>query len=205
MPDLNKLKNDDIRFHNSIDGLWDIALGLSVIATTILFLVDGVVFTGAFFILLIVTFNLVKSKVTYPRIGFVLHKGMKNNTDKLLIIIMMFGAVVLIIGAFLYSGITSGKIDEQTKQAIWLYMPVALGIVVTGVVLAAGLVLKLNRYMVYAAFLLVCFAAGLLIPIDRALVVLLIAAGATILTVGLVTFVRFLRTYPKLEDGDDDA
>ena len=204
MDNLRKLRHDTISFHNSADGLWDLGLGLCFIMTGLTFLLDIVAYTSIFYFVVFLAVRGVKSKVTYPRIGYADHKGMKASVNKMLVASFIVGALCLLLAVYFAVTLARGNWDEAAKSTMGNVLLAAVTLIVPLLVLLCGLFFKMKRFLWYgSAFFALLIAAWFITwPYTRQTV--MIGMGAVMLFVGLVKLVGFIKTYPKLDDGNGD-
>ena len=143
-----------------------------------------------------------KRRVTYPRTGYVkLREGEPGPLPKIVL-----GAAVLGVAALVVVLLALGIIAQPARWYRW--MPIAFGIVLSGVMLGLALRVRLARLYVVAAVALVGAVAAPLVPVAEKLgnlALLLAAVGAVLLAGGVVALVRFRRRYAPSEEGDGDG
>jgi MFS family permease len=199
MKKISNLASEDIKFRNSIDGIWDIGIGLAFLLAGLAFLFDAVAITAAFYFPIFLLMVGLKQKVVHPRIGYVKHKGMDMKTRKLFTITLIIGTFMLIATFMLYLSRGQGQGSESMRSFAKNYGAIALGLVVAFVLVLIGKSFSIPRFYFYSPIIIVAFVIIQLVSYEYILQVTLLSLGGAILAVGLFTLIKFVRTYPKLE------
>ncbi len=193
---MNASANHDAKlaegFHNSADGLWDVLLGLCFVIVPLSIYFNFVVFAGPLFFLLYLILRYLKNKVTYPRIGYATYTKSKNNVYKGLLFAVMIG------GAFFALGMVAVK-GAGFRNSIQPYILLFLGVFFSAAVLITGRAFQMKRFTVYSVLVLLAFLPSYIIHVEDITFLSLTIGGGIIMLSGIVTFIRFLRKYPKLE------
>jgi len=193
---MNKLISNDT--NNTLlfypgDGLLDIFIGLGILFAG-LFLWTGLVWMVAIFIpTLLPSFQAARRNFLENRIGIqALDSHRQVPAQKLqLAMTMMFVVLLLVgIGMLFAFGFMSGSLNEWLRQ----YFLLAFGLIVAGVWLFAGAVLKLKRFYLYALFTFAALTTAqyTVLPFWLAMALL----GGVITCVGLLVLIRFLQQHP---------
>ena len=184
-------------FHNSVDGIWDILLGLCFIIVPLSIYLNFVVFAGPLFFLLYLILRYLKNTVTFPRIGFAAFTNSKNNVLKgLLFAVITVGAFVLI-GAIAVKG-------AIFRNSIQLYIPLILGVFFSAMTFIVGRAFRINRFKYFSPLVLLAFLPSYIIHVENITFFSLMISGGIIMLVGFYTFVQFVRKYPKLKVDDEN-
>jgi hypothetical protein len=177
------------------DGLWDLLLGIFLLAWGIGVATDTAAFTGVWFI---VTYPIVlglKKRLTYPRIGYVKLKQTERRFRQLFIA----GVFTLLLAVFAYVLIRS----DATPGWLMGNFDFIFGAVFAALALVVGYWWWVKRWFVYGSIILAASAAQNWLgwPFEWAFFI----SGGLITATGAVVLVRFLRRYPKIdvEDGLD--
>lgn len=175
-----------IAFRYLEDGFWDMYLGLMALSFGLTILLDINYLTAIMVSIGMALQSLGKSKITYPRIGYVKFKKRKKRA-----IASVFSGVFvlgLMIFALTMLG-TSSRVYAFIQENMLLVIAVIWG----GAIAVAGLTFNANRFYAYAAFI---FFAVLLSDKVGGLGINLTLCGTAIMITGLVIMVRFIRKYP---------
>lgn len=191
------LKTTDISFHNSIDGLWDIGIGLVFLLSGFAFLFDAVAITVAFYFPIFLLIKGLKNKMTYPRIGFVNHKGMKTVTNKAIYLLLILGVLFFILGLFVYTKLVNQDISQNIIDSISNFAPIILGILLSLFIIFLGKSKKIQRFYYYSGIILLSFLAIRFVEWSNILPITLLSCGFIILLVGLITLIMFIPKYPR--------
>lgn len=172
------------------DGVWDIFLGLFILAWGLSILTEATYLPGISFLGLYFAIWGIKKWLTYPRIGYVRFNvsSRRRITTRFLIL----GAAVLLIG--LLAAVLWG-IGARPQ---WLadYFPLIFNGMLAVVVCIAAYWGRVNRFFVYAVliFLGAVFHLWLGIRWEFGF----IGAGGIIILIGLGILIIFLRKYPRV-------
>jgi hypothetical protein len=201
--DNNDFKNLANRAYVSYhqDGIIDILLGAGISGFGLQMLTAN----AAFMFLTWMPFLLympLKNNITAPRFGYVRFAGEQEertcNTRLLLI-----GLLTFIAFAGLFVFLLYGRVTPEWRAFIGQYTMLLLGGLAALTLFLAGAVTGLKRLYLYAALTLLFNAAGTWLPIHEGWAVLLL--GLVIMTCGFWLLVRFLRTYPRVDEEDGRA
>jgi hypothetical protein len=178
------------------DGLIDILIGLGTLGFGLMMLTGNVVFNMMAWMPIIFYVPL-KNRITVPRFGYVQFTSERVKKQRLLIAVMaglLFFAFAM--GLYVF--------------AMWDEMPPLVEIFTAGdgmlllgglfalMLLAAGLITRLNRLFIYAILTMLILPGGALLGVEPEIRVIFL--GALILLIGIILLFRFLRTYPLPKD-----
>ena len=179
------------------DGVWDIFLGLFVLAWGLSILTEAAYLPGVSFVGIYFSIWGIKKWLTYPRIGYVRFSSTsrRRTTARFLIL----GTVVLLLG--LLAGVLWG-IGTRPQ---WLadYFPLIFNGMLAAVVCLAAYWGRVNRFYLHAA--LIFLGAVIHQQLGIKLEFGFIGAGSIILLIGLGILIIFLRKYPRVAQEDKDA
>jgi len=172
------------------DGLWDLLLGIFLLAWGIGIVTDTAAFTGIWFI---ATYPIVlglKKRLTYPRIGYVKIKQTQQRFRQLFIA----GVFTLLLAVFAYLLTRSGGTPG------WLMgnFDFIFGALFAILALVFGYWWWVKRWLFYGVIILAASAAQNWLdwPFEWAFFI----SGGLITGTGTVVLVRFLRRYPKIDE-----
>lgn len=187
--DLDRLEQEARRRFN-VDGLLYVFLGLLLLILGVSFPNPATAWIAAFGALLIAPASALRKRFTYPRIGYARFE-MQPGVGRGIWLFALAALVVLLIMAFAGGG------------RFQPYLPIAFGFVMGlsfyfgasmyGLSLLDGLIVV----MMTASGLV---SAWLFDSWREATGVQFAVVGAVILVIGIAMFIRFLRTYPVLEE-----
>jgi hypothetical protein len=184
------------------DGLIDIGLGIILLIFSIFasfteyFWLAGIsvaiylpIYTGA------------KKTITQPRIGYVkmgYHSKSQQN-----IIILMFISVN--IGAVLFALLLWRDFTALEPVIVFLvnYFSLILGIIGGALCGLIAYILKLNRFYIYSVIIFVVLLSGQIIAIPLGYSLLIM--GISILAIGVLTLIKFVKKYPRLQGESPNA
>lgn len=183
------------------DGIIDILLGAGIAGFGLQMLTAN----AAFMFLTWMPFLLylpLKNYITAPRFGYVRFTGEQEqrtrNTRLLMLGLLTFTAFL---GLFVF--MLFGRVTPEWRAFIGQYTMLLLGGLAALTLLLAGVVTEIKRLYLYAGLTLLFNAAGTWLPIHEGVAVLLL--GLVIMACGFWLLVRFLRTYPRLDEEDGHA
>ena len=200
----SEIASDDIKFRNSVDGLWDIGIACALIIAGIAFLTDMVAVTAGFYLPIMLLIMGLKQKVVQPRIGYVEHKGVNMKTRKVMLLLLLVGIVFLVFGLLAYMQIAEGQNSEKVIKIVENYGAIIMGGVVALILILIGKTFSNNRFYPYSALIFIAFLAMKFIDYEYIISVSLLTCGVIILAVGLFIFIKFIRKYPKLGEAKDE-
>ncbi|UCG43810.1 MAG: hypothetical protein JSU73_04120 [candidate division WOR-3 bacterium] len=183
------------------DGLFDLGLGLGLLLVAGWFALERfaeVQMTGIFAILPMMILFLVRGmrkRYTYPRVGYA---NLKTGPVRLGLMIGLLVTVLLVLATFLAFQFTSLRVP----RSIFGYLPTFLGLVGVGGLAYFSYRTGYPRYLVYAGLDLTLLAIVLLLRAEAIFTFIAPAAvvGTVMFVTGIATFVRFLRTHPRIEE-----
>ena len=200
----NKIANQDIKFRNSVDGLWDIGIACALIIAGIAFLTDMVAVTAGFYFPIFLLIVGLKRKVVQPRIGYVEHKGMNMKTRKMILFVLIIGIVFFALGLFVYMQVAKGQNSEKIIDILRNYGAIIMGLVIGFILILIAKTFSINRFYGYSVLIFLAFLAMKFIDYEYIISVSLLTCGAIILAIGLTLFINFIRKYPKLGEAQDE-
>jgi len=190
--DLNKLERKAfVSYHQ--DGLLDIFLGTLLAAwgltmETMLRGMGGIWFVVFFPILL-----LARRRITYPRLGYARFTRERQNRRRMAVLFTLTALLGLMV-AFLWSNQSFPGLRDWLHR----YIVIFFGGLIAAVLLFKAGISGIKRLYLYAAVILISFAAAQWspFPIQYSFII----SGAVILAGGAVVLVRFLRRYPVRQE-----
>ena len=188
--------------HDVVDGLTEIAMAFFFLVPALTLeipafswmIIIPILFMGPWL-------KRIRARTTYPRIGYVQPKG--ERAGKVFRAVAIYALVVLIIvaiGVFVWRG-------QITPESVRRVAPLLASLLFGGGLLYAAGRSGLRRY-----YLLLMMSVGLGATLTYftipgrylSLQIYLATMGTTAFLVGLITFVRFLKNHPVLDDAEDD-
>lgn len=179
------------------DGLIDLIIGSIVLCIAISEATDSSIW-NLIALLLIFAYMPLKRRITFPRLGYVKFNVKRGGVNMRLAGVLAIGVLVISLVGILVL-LLSGKSSSSplilaVRQSPSLVYAL-LGFIGFGL---AGLVLRLPRLFLYALLSLTMMISGHLLNLPLWLPFLLL--GGTILAIGAVLLIGFLRRYPIAEE-----
>jgi len=182
------------------DGLIDLIIGSIVLCIAISEATDSSIW-NLIALLLIFAYMPLKRRITFPRLGYVKFNVKRGGVNMRLAGVVAIGVLVISLVSILVL-LLSGKSSSSPLILAMRQSPLLvyalLGFIGFGL---AGLVLRLPRLFLYALLSLVMMISGHLLNLPLWLPFLLL--GGTILAIGAVLLIGFLRRYPIAEEGNN--
>jgi hypothetical protein len=183
------------------DGLIDLIIGSIVLCIAISEVMDSSIW-NLIALLLIFAYMPLKRRITFPRLGYVKFNVKRGGVNMRLAGVV--ATVVLVISlvsilVLMLSGISSSSPLILAMRQSPLLVYALLGFIGFGL---AGLVLRLPRLFLYALLSLAMLISGHWLNLPLWLPILLL--GGTILAIGAVLLIGFLRRYPMAEEDNHD-
>jgi hypothetical protein len=182
------------------DGILDLAAGSVVLGFGLNMLTDNIVFLMIGW-LAIMSYFLVKQRVTVPRFGYVRFESKEKTTQKAWISVgigVLFVAFFLILNIFVRRQPTS----PETQAWIQRYHMVPLSAMLFGLpALVAAILLGLKRFYLYALLAIGLPLLGALLHVETYIPI--VTTGAIIVAFGIVLLVGFLQKYPHTTESED--
>jgi hypothetical protein len=179
------------------DGLIDLIIGSIVLCIAISEVTDSSIW-NLIALLLIFAYMPLKRRVTFPRLGYVKFNVKRGGVNMRLAGVVAIGVLVISLVSILVL-LLSGKSSSSPLILAMHQSPLLvyalLGFIGFGL---AGLVLRLPRLFLYALLSLAMLISGHLLNLPLWLPFLLL--GGTILAIGVVLLIGFLRRYPIAEE-----
>ena len=179
------------------DGLIDLIIGSIVLCIAISEATDSSIW-NLIALLLIFAYMPLKRRITFPRLGYVKFNVKRGGVNMRLAGVVAIGVLVISLVSILVlllSGKSSSSPLILAVRQSPLLVYALLGFIGFGL---AGLVLRLPRLFLYALLSLVMMISGHLLNLPLWLPFLLL--GGTILAIGAVLLIGFLRRYPIAEE-----
>lgn len=177
------------------DGLWDVVLGLFLLAWGFAILFDlGWLPAVAFIVFFYLALSL-KQKITYPRTGYARPAEQRKQRSRAVIA----GGATLLLGIMVFLLVVTGGMPQFLKDYFELLFGTMLAIVIGLVGYWWGIV----RWYYYAGlvFVFATFNQWLGLSFELSFFI----PGGVILFYGLIIFVRFLRKYPRVSTEDSNG
>ena len=182
------------------DGLIDLIIGSIVLCIAISEVTDSSIW-NLIALLLIFAYMPLKRRITFPRLGYVKFNVKRGGVNMRLAGVVAIGVLVISLVSILVL-LLSGKSSSSPLILAMRQSPLLvyalLGFIGFGL---AGLVLRLPRLFLYALLSLAMMISGHLLNLPLWLPFLLL--GGTILAIGAVLLIGFLRRYPIAEEGNN--
>ena len=174
------------------DGLWDVVLGLFLLAWGFAILFDLGWLPGVSFVVFFYLALGLKQKMTYPRIGYAKPAEARKQRSR----VVVAGGVTLLLGIMVFLLVVTGGMPQFLRDYFELLFGTMLAIVVGLVGYWWGII----RWYYYAGlvFVFAAFNQWLGLSFELSFII----PGGLILFCGLISFVRFLRKYPRLSAED---
>ena len=176
------------------DGVWDIFLGLFILAWGLSILTAAVYLPGVSFLGIYFSIWGIKKWLTYPRIGYV--RFSSTSRRRITARFLILGTVVFLLG--LMAAVLWG-IGTRPQ---WLadYFPLIFNGMLAAIVCFGAYWARVNRFYMYAAliFLGAVLHQWLGIKWEYGF----IGAGGIIILIGLGFLIKFLRKYPRVSQED---
>jgi len=182
------------------DGLIDLIIGSIVLCIAISEATDSSIW-NLIALLLIFAYMPLKRRITFPRLGYVKFNVKRGGVNMRLAGVVAIGVLVISLVSILVL-LLSGKSSSSPLILAMRQSPLILyaflGFIGVGL---AGLVLRLPRLFLYALLSLAMMISGHLLNLPLWLPFLLL--GGTILAIGAVLLIGFLRRYPIAEESNN--
>jgi len=180
------------------DGLWDITLGLCLLAFGIAILFDKGAFAGITPAIVLPFVLRFKERVTIPRLGHARFSPERRAIEqsKTLRLSIMIGLVVLILAGAIVAIALPPALDAWISDNI----EVAFGVLMAAMLAVIAVISGITRLLAYAGLILVAFFAGDILGIG--LPATMIGLSLALLLAGAIVLIRFLRKYPHPSDQD---
>jgi hypothetical protein len=183
------------------DGLIDLIIGSIVLCIAISEVTDSSIW-NLIALLLIFAYMPLKRRITFPRLGYVKFNVKRGGVNMRLAGVVAIGVLVISLVSILVL-LLSGKSSSSPLILAMRQSPLLvyahLGFIGFGL---AGLVLRLPRLFLYALLSLAMLISGHWLILPLWLPILLL--GGTILAIGAVLLIGFLRRYPMAEVDNHD-
>ena len=174
------------------DGLIDILIGLGILGFGLMMLTGSIVFNMMAWMPIIFYVPL-KNRITVPRFGYVQFSSERVRKQRLLAVLLL-GLLTLSLAVGLYVLNVSGNMPLQLRAMVGKDGMLLLGGLFAIMLVAAGLMTRLDRLFIYAALTVLIVPGGSLLGIEPPYRVIFL--GTLILTIGIVFLIRFLHRYP---------
>ena len=184
------------------DGLLEIFIGF-FIAIFGLGMTTGLAYMGGIWAAVgIPIWASVKKAVTLPRMGFVdFGEERKRKVRKEKLFFVLFFTVTLVLGVGMFFLFQGGSV--QIREQMHRFPMAPLGLIVAVGLASLTYWRGMRRFLVFAGAVLIAVFAGPALGIPHPVYFAL--PGVLMLCSGLVLLFRFLRRYPKPEEGAPDA
>jgi hypothetical protein len=183
-----------ISYHQ--DGLIDILIGLGILGFGLMILTGNFVFNMLAWMPILFYVPL-KNRITVPRFGYVQFTSERTKRTRILIAVMV-GMLFFSFGLGLYVFALFDQMPPLLELAMAGDGMLLIGGLFAVAMLVAGLITRLDRLIIYAILTLLILPGGLLLGVEPELRVVFL--GASILLIGVILLLRFLRAYPLQKD-----
>ena len=195
------LKEVESKVYNSInqDGLSELAMGI-VFLCIVAFIYVNVFLNEEVIMYIILPAILIgpilqrmRKKYTYPRVGYADLTSQKRRTVLLIFLIAFF-----LLGIYF---LINFKKLELSKD-YFVYTPLFIGLFLSAAYIYRVVRYKTNRFIIYAVVTILSLIGTHLFPMREMLRVLfmLTCLAIFLIPIGLITFFKFLRKFPVLQD-----
>ena len=168
------------------DGFWDIFIGLLLLLFGFTTLFDLGSFIGIFDSLCIFIPKIGKSKITYPRLGYIKFRNTRKRYMSIILLgVMVFGIVLFLLFA--------GRQDNSVTDFLRKNMLFVIASIFGGAMAMAAAFLEVKRFFLYAALV---FFGIILANWVGSLGINLVVIGCLIIVIGLIVLIQFTRKYP---------
>jgi len=170
------------------DGLWDVVLGLFLLAWGFAILFDLGWLPGVGFVVFFYLALGLKQKIIYPRIGYARPAEARKQRSRAVIA----GGVTLLLGIMVFLLVVTGRTPQFLKD----YFELLFGAMLAIIVALVGYWWRIVRWYYYAGlvFVFAAFNEWLGLSFELSFII----PGGVILSCGLIIFVRFLRKYRRV-------
>lgn len=182
-------------------GLWDVALGSVFLSFGVSILVNFAPLTAIWVAVLFPALRDAARRLVIPRIGHVEFKARRRRANARLVAILSVSVAVGLM-AFLFMAWASAGASADWVLWIRFHFPGVLGMMWGALIAVTGWLVDFPRLYAYGGLMVAGLWTADLVD-GLHLGVALAAVGGVILTIGLSLLVRFLRTYPKRNDGEE--
>jgi len=188
--DTRKLEHKMLLYYTQ-DGLWDICLGVCVLGWALALRFEFIAFIGVIVAVAVTLVPLLKSKLTYPRIGYARLRP-DSGVRKWLAALVGVGVAMLLLVVSASPGV---------RDLFREYLTVLLGAMGASVIAVFGKAFNTGRFYWYALLVFVAGAANHWVGVDLWLAVGV--SGAAMVGCGAGVLVRFLRDNPRTDEDVD--
>ena len=195
------LKEVELKAFNSInqDGLAELFMGIIFLCMVAFLFLDVFLNEEVVPILILPAIlcgpllQRMRKKYTYPRIGYADLTGQKRSMVVLILLILF-----LLLG--IYFLVNSNKLDMT--RGLFTHTPLFIGLFLSAIYIYRVVRYKTKRFIVYAIVAVLSLLGTHLFPLRGMLRVLIMITCLSIfqIPIGLITFFKFLRKYPVLQD-----
>jgi hypothetical protein len=183
------------------DGLWDLYLGAALLPFTVFNLIDRLgsggimvlLFVLPYYVLVMALFQLLKQRVTVPRMTMLPSKPGKQirlRFPKNVLFLVALSLILLMVLNGLRQG-SSSQVVAGLPVFFWI-----LGLLILATVWSFSILFKFHRLLAYGGMAAVAVPVDLVYFAKYGWMPLSLAGVVMILAVGVVWLVRFMRRYP---------
>lgn len=198
--DLQKLeKKTYLTYHG--DGLWDLFLGLMLIAFGVMMAYDYIYMAWILPAVLIPSAVNIKKSFAQRRLGYVKFSQQRQASESR----GRFGMLILFSLTFIAGLVAFYAFTGDAPWQTWVrdLGMIPFGAVISVAIAVVGLLYGIIRMVFYGSLILGAFIAGHILNSDPA--VYFLFPGIIITVTGIIMLIRFLRKYPKAEEGPADG
>ena len=193
--DLDQIeKRAYLAFHQ--DGLWDLCIGLAMIAMGVVVMGQYQEWMGIAALLpvfVVITVPALRRVITLPRLGYVeFSQARKTRQRASQAALMVIGTLIAMLGLVVASGYSGEGSWQRFIRGLEL---LPIGLVLLLATLAVGIAFGLKRCYAYTAAFAMLFMLPELLGLHPFLA--LAAAGLVLTATGIVLLVNFLHRYPQ--------
>lgn len=200
---VNTKTNNDIKYRNSIDGLWDLAIGLALLFVGFAFLFDVITIAGGLCFSIFLLILWLKQKVVYPRIGYKKHNVISIKPRKTMSFSLIICIAILFVLFLLYLKFNGGDSRVKTNVIIVNLGGLILGFIIAFTMIFLAKTFSISRFYWYSPIMFIAFLAIALVDYEYIIPISFLSSGAILFTIGLIVFIKFIKAYPKLEYTDN--
>jgi len=187
--DIKKLERKAfVSYHQ--DGLWDLFVGALLVAWGLTLGTHLTGMGGIWFVILFPALLAAKRRITYSRLGYAQFSRERRDRRKMVALLSVTALLGLLV-AFLWTS----RSFPGLRDGLHRYIEIFFGGLIAAVLIFKAVISGIRRLYLYAAVVLISFAAAQWYPVR--IQYSFIVSGAVILLAGVVVLTRFLRAYPR--------
>jgi hypothetical protein len=171
------------------DGMWDIFMGLLMLAMGVHLLTDNGPIHYALMAIAVLALILVRRYITVPRLGRARFGPMRKVKNRAVIVVLAI-SVLAGVGGFIASAAGAGPPPESFAALIPFFTLLTFGLM--------AFFMDFPRLYAYGFLFALSISLAIAFKDDTAATVLFLVSGGLGLLVGVTMLARFIRRYPRL-------